>query len=407
MTRWKWIVSKLTRRIWLRTSLIGMLGIAVAILAAVVERYIPWDLPGRIGADAVGGLLNIIASSMLAVTTFSLSVMTAAYGSATSNVTPRATKLLIEDRVTQNALSTFVGSFLFAVVGLIVLPTGAYGDRGRIVLFFFTIGIIGLIVISLLRWIDHLTRLGRVGETTARVEAAARASLERRIADPWLGCSPLPATITAGHKVEADRVGYLQHIDTAALQPLAESGEIYVQILPGAFVFPGTILARSTLPIDEDRLRRAFTIGEERTFEQDPRFGLVVLSEIASRALSPATNDPGTAIDVIGRTTRLLTLWARRERVAEPPRHTRVFMAALTDADLLEDAFMLMARDGAGLIEVQLRLQKALRALSGIGDAAFRAAVVRQATQASERAIAQLPMASEREQIQALMRDGG
>ena len=109
----------MTRRVWLRTSLIGLLGVLTAILAAVVERYIPWTLPGRIGADAVGGLLTIIASSMLAVTTFSLSVMTSAYGSATSHVTPRATKLLIEDRVAQNALSTFVGSFLFAVVGII------------------------------------------------------------------------------------------------------------------------------------------------------------------------------------------------------------------------------------------------------------------------------------------------
>src|SRR5690606_41571550 len=69
-------------------------------------------------------LLNIIASSMLAVTTFSLGVMTAAFSAATTNVTPRATRLLMEDDLTNNVLSTFIGAFLFSIVGIIVLKTG-------------------------------------------------------------------------------------------------------------------------------------------------------------------------------------------------------------------------------------------------------------------------------------------
>lgn len=408
MTKWQWILSRMTRRVWLRTSLIGLLGVLTAILAAVVERYIPWTLPGRIGADAVGGLLTIIASSMLAVTTFSLSVMTSAYGSATSHVTPRATKLLIEDRVAQNALSTFVGSFLFAVVGLIVLATGSYGERGRTVLFCFTIGVIGLIVISLLRWIDHLTRLGRVGETTARVEAVARRAIMDRIADPYLGCVPLrPDLPPLPYEILAREVGYLQHIDTTALQALAdeEDLEISVPVLPGNFIDDGTVLARMSrhLP-DAARFQAAFTIGDGRSFEQDPRFGLVVMTEIASRALSPATNDSCTALDVIGRTTRLLTLWAKREQSPEPPRNTRVQVAPLRDKDMLEDAFLLIGRDGAGLIEVQLRLQKALVALATLGDAAFREAVTEQAAIAHERARSTLSCDTDRDRLSVACR---
>lgn len=403
MTKWQWILSRMTRRVWLRTSLIGLLGVLTAILAAVVERYIPWNLPGRIGADAVGGLLNIIASSMLAVTTFSLSVMTSAYGSATSNVTPRATKLLIEDRVAQNALSTFVGSFLFAVVGLIVLATGSYGERGRTVLFCFTIGVIGLIVISLLRWIDHLTRLGRVGETTARVEAVARSAIEDRIADPYLGCMPLRDDLPPlPHEILAGEVGYLQHIDTTALQALAEEEDIQISVpvLPGNFIYDGTVLARLSRELpDSAPLRAAFTIGDERNFEQDPRFGLVVLTEIAQRGLSPSTNDSGTALDVIGRTTRLLTLWAKREQAAEKPRNTRVQVAPLRDKDMLEDAFLLIGRDGAGMIEVQLRLQKAFAALASLGDTDFRMAVAEQAAIAAERAKSALPADADRNRL--------
>ena len=187
MPRWRWVLTHVTRRLWFRATLIGLLGVAAAMLATVAENLFPWDLPWNIGADAVDSILAIIASSMLAVTTFSLNVMTSAYGSAANNVTPRATKLLREDPVTQNVLSTFIGSFLFSIVGIVVLKTGAYGARGRVVLFIVTIGVIALIVISLLRWIDYLTHFGQVGETTKRVEDATREAIEARLKAPALG----------------------------------------------------------------------------------------------------------------------------------------------------------------------------------------------------------------------------
>lgn len=191
MRRWQWQLVQLSRRLWVRASLIGLLGVVAALSAVLTERYLPWRLPGNIGADAVESLLTIIASSMLAVTTFSLSTMVGAFGAATSSASPRATTLLIEDRLTQNVLSSFLGSFLFAIVGIVVLKTGAYGPQGRAVLFGVTIFVIALIVVMLLRWINHLILFGRLGETTARVEAAARPSLAARIATPWLGARPL------------------------------------------------------------------------------------------------------------------------------------------------------------------------------------------------------------------------
>ncbi|WEK03374.1 MAG: DUF2254 domain-containing protein [Candidatus Devosia phytovorans] len=397
MTRWRWLLLQISRRLWVRATLIGLIGVAAAILAAVVEKYVPWEMPASIDAAAVDGLLNIIATSMLAVTTFSLSVMTSAYGAATSNVTPRATKLVMEDRVTQNVLSTFIGTFLFGIVGIIVLRVGAYGDRGRVILFGVTILVIVLIVVTLLRWIDHLTRLGRVGETTTRVEEATRAAIEERITSPYLGGVPLPDGETRPSEgasvVLPDAIGYVQHIDVAALNRIAEGIESKIRIVlnPGAFVYADTVLAwfdAKNGPDTEHKkaIRQAFTIAAERSFDQDPRFGLAVMSEIASRALSPATNDPGTAIDVIGRTTRLMSIWADRPEKADDPEYLSVMVAPLSDSDLFEDAFMLVARDGAGLIEVQMRLQKSLLALGRIGGKAFRMAARSQAELAMDRA---------------------
>ncbi|MCI1114058.1 DUF2254 domain-containing protein, partial [Stenotrophomonas maltophilia] len=91
-----------------------------------------------------------------------------------------------------------------------------------------------------------------------------------------------------------------------------------VAALPGAFLHPGRPLAHvagGSSDID-GAIRDAFSIGDERSYDQDPRFGLAVMAEIASRALSPAVNDSGTAIDVIGRLVRVLACWA--ERVREP-----------------------------------------------------------------------------------------
>ena len=132
----------------------------------------------------------------------------------------------------------------------------------------------------------------------------------------------------------------------------------------------------------------AFAIRDDRTFEDDPRFGLVVLSEIAGRALSPAINDPGTAIDVIGTLVRLFVRWSAPAPApsgeAEPC--DRVEVPELSVMDMFDDAFTAIARDGAGTVEVSLRLQKALQSLALVGDDTMQHAAVRHARLALGRA---------------------
>lgn len=376
VSRWQWLAGQLVRKLWFRAALLSVLGIVTALLATVAAPFIPLELSASIGADAVDNILNILASSMLAVTSFSLTTMVSAYGSATSNVTPRATRLLLEDTTSQNALSTFIGSFLFALVGIIALGTGAYGDQGRVVMLIATIGVIVLIVVTLIRWIDHLSRLGHVGDTTGRVERAAARALTQRMENPCLGGRPLqdpdrdiPA---AARPIGSDTVGYVQHVDVEALSKCAEQhgGEVFVTAVPGTLVDrlrPLGWVTGMNNDVD-DAVRSAFTLDAQRTFEQDPRFGLSVLSEIASRALSPAMNDAGTAIDVIGRAVRLLSSWRGESDAGKEVPCPRVHVPALCVGDLFDDMFLAIARDGAGTLEVQIRLQKALRTLADLGD---------------------------------------
>lgn len=406
MSRLNWLLSRLRRTLWIRVSLYALLGVVVALLASLSSRFLDGWSPFDISTDAIDSLLTIIATSMLAVTTFSVGALTAAYSAATANATPRATTLLTEDEIVQRSLATFMGSFLFSIVGLIALKVSIYGAEGRVVLFLVTLGVIVLIVMALLRWINQLTKLGRVGHTIDLVEDATLAAMKDRIALPFLGGRVLTRR-GEGSPVVSTCIGYVQFIDTEELSKLcAPDGlRIDVQVLPGSFVHESSALATVSRAAPDDTLdaiRECFTIGVSRTYDQDPRFGLVVLGEIALRGLSPAVNDPGTAIDVIGRQTRLLSYWGNRWAKAEatPADYEHLRVPSLDYDDLLEDAFNLIGRDAAGQVDVILRLVKALQALSETGPAAFRAAARHQLEIALHRAGQKLQAEDDRRRLQ-------
>lgn len=400
MPNLRWLITELARRLWVRASIFAVAGIFTAIIGIALAPLIPADWSGRIGADSVGNVLQILASSMLAVTTFSLATMVSAYASASSATTPRVAELLIQDSSAQNALATFVGSFLFSLVGIIALNAGVYGDSGRVVLFVGTIGVIAVIVITLLRWIDLLARFGRVGDAIDRVEAAAVHAMRARWKHPCIGArmrAGPPPTVAA---VTSARIGYVQHIDVEALDRLAAvaGGEIHVEALPGAFVDTANPIAWLDFTPDEaaiDAVRAAFNVGARRSFDQDPRFGLIVLSEIASKALSPAINDPGTAIATMAALVRVLAILAERREHESEIFYPHVFIPALAVDDLFDDAFSPISESGAGTLAVGIRLQKTLRALSVFEHPEFRAAARHQSRLALARARHALALAED------------
>jgi uncharacterized membrane protein len=408
-SKWLFIVSQLTRRMWFRAALYGVFGVVSALIGALLRPWMPHGLAERIGADAVGHILGILASSMLAVTTFSLSIMVSAYAAASSSATPRASRLLIEDAPAQSALASFIGAFLFSIVGLIALSAGIYGESGRLVLFAATIVLIVVIVITLLRWIDQLSRLGRVGETINRVERATHLALREHQRDPWLGGVPYDDAHAGGCPVESHRIGYVQYVDAGLLQAIAEEEalELWVEAPAGTFVAPGRAVALASQDVDDalrERIAEAFVIGDGRDFRQDPRFGFVVLTEIAQRALSPAVNDPGTAIDVLGTVTRLLCEWARDAARSEPPptRHDRVHVRKLDAGDCFDDVYAPLARDAAGMLEVGIRMRKSLVTLATLGFPPFDQPARRHAARALELARQALPLAQDMQQLESL-----
>lgn len=377
--RYLWLLQNALKKIWVRVAGFALLAIVSLVMARVFSGRLPVELTQRSGAAVLEDLLTILASSMLAVTTFSLSIAVSAFASAASSATPRATALLQEDNTTQNVLATFIGSFLFSLLGLIALSAGLYDESSRAVLFAFTIAVIVWVIVALIRWTNHLMSFGRMGDTLGRVEKAATKSLAARIDNPYLGGRPFLNALPQGQQVCATEAGYVQHIDMPALQSIADNAgtKIYLCQLPGHFVYPGKplMVVTGTQLVSEavSEACSAVVVGAVRTFEDDPRFGLIVMAEIASRSLSPAVNDPGTAIDVVGRLLRVLSLWSERN---EPePGFPDIHVPVVSVNDLVTDAFRPIARDGAALVEVQCRLIKALLALKSQAPDVFGEAV--------------------------------
>ncbi len=408
-SKWQWLLTKITRKLWFRTSLFALLAIATALISVVLNKFVVLPPAINVSYELLNNILNILATSMLAVTTFSLNIMVSAYSAASEGVTPRATKLLMEDSTTQNALATFLGSFLFSLVGIIALGIDAYHEQARIYLFIVTMIVIVMIILTLLRWIQHLSVLGRVSETTSKVERALLSAIQIRGNEPWLGARPWshPEHKPRGSKpISNQKIGYLQHIDMHHLNGIAEDNQctIYIERQPGSFVYQGQPLAWVCGEMSQESdILTAFTIRTERTFDQDPRFGLVVLTEIASRALSPAVNDSGTAIDVIGRSVRALSLWG--ELISQRPIKTHfpnLFIPSLSCQDLFDDVFVPIAHDGAAQFQVQIRLQKALLALSTMQPKLFVYPAIKLSEKALELALTQQYTEEEKHQLSQL-----
>ena len=234
-----------------------------------------------------------------------------------------------------------------------------------------TLAVVAVVIAALIRWIAQISDIGRVGHTVDRVEAATADALSTLDKHPLFDCRAQEGT-PKGIPVRADRLGYVQHFDASRLQELAEEHDLMISITarPGAYVSATRPLMLVEGDFDEKRdeeianaLAGTFVVGDQRSFDSDPRFGLVVLAEIADRALSPAVNDPGTAIDVVGTLTRLLAGWHPGDREQEVE-HDRLSIPALVPQDLLDDSFRPIARDGAGIIEVVLRLLNSLEVIA-------------------------------------------
>ncbi len=388
MTQLSFYFRQLLRQMWFLPAAFALAAVVTIGLAFYLARWAPEELPFTISQEAIQTILQILATSLLTVSVFALSTLVGALSSASASTTPRAVALIAGDRSAQTSISLFIGAFLFSILAILGLSAGIYSSAGRMLLFSVTLAVVALVVVALIRWIAQISDIGRVGHTVDRAEAATARALNTLRDHPLFDCRAFDGE-AEGNPVYAEMLGYVQHFDATRLQRLATEHELEIVVTarPGTYVSMLRPLAMVQGDMDDElvsRLAGAFVVGGKRTFDNDPRFGLIVLAEIADRALSPGINDPGTAIDVLGTFTRLLANW-HPGGGEDAPGNDRVFVAPLVAQDMLEDAFRPIARDGAGNIEVMLRLVHDLEIISKLNPF-FREAALATAADAVERA---------------------
>jgi len=154
---------------------------------------------------------------------------------------------------------------------------------------------------------------------------------------------------------------------------VAAQGVITLPYAVGDSVFEGDILAAvngGDRPVPLTMVRQAIQLDRQRTFEQDPKYALRPLVDIAIRALSPAVNDPTTAVQTLDEIEDLLRRLATRDlevgRVSDTAGTLRLIFPTPIWEDYLSLAFDEIRFYGATSLQVMRRLHTALHGLAAV-----------------------------------------
>jgi uncharacterized membrane protein len=264
-------------------------------------------------ADDARALLIGIASTMVTVIALVLGLTVVALQLASTQYSPRLLRNFLRDRVNQVVLSVFVATFTYSTAGLYTVGVSG-GQRtssyprlavtGALVLLFASL-------VMLVFFVHHLVRSIQVDEIMATVERNTLHVIEHDLPTAGITAGPLPDPPVWAVAVPSPSSGYVQtvHPDVLLAAAVARDVNVAVASMVGDHVVAGSPLvwlwrASPEQPPPpraefEHVVRQAVRIGFERTMEQDAAFGVRQLADIASKALSPAINDPYTAVQAL------------------------------------------------------------------------------------------------------------
>lgn len=168
--QWLLVLKKPSNKLWVSAASWALLTVIFVLSLRLGARTLEVASLPDIKQETLESLLNVIASSMLAVTTFSLSIMVAAFASASNGATPRATDLVMGDSTTRTAITSFICAFIYAIIAKTALGMAFYAQNGRFILFISTVAVLLYLIITLIRWVYTLSQLGRLGNTLEKIE---------------------------------------------------------------------------------------------------------------------------------------------------------------------------------------------------------------------------------------------
>ncbi|MGW7611204.1 DUF2254 domain-containing protein [Streptomyces sp. NPDC054766] len=348
-----------------------LLGVALAEAASAVDgaSWVPktWNY----SASTASSVLSSVVGAMIALLGFVVTIGVLVIQQATGTLSPRYMRLWYRDRLQKAVLATFTGTFAFAYTLLRSIETDSVPNLG-VTLAGVAVSVSLLLLLIYLNRFTHNLRpvaiadiVGRLGEqvldhVVAHVRSSAASDGEPR--------TPGPVT-----RIRTERGGVIQAFDAPGMVSLAARHDCVLVLAAsvGDFVPPGGTLVEihgGTSAPDPRRVTGLLALGPERTIEQDPAFALRILVDIAIRALSPAVNDPTTAVQVLNHIEAFLYAVGRvglrsRYVLADDRGRPRLVLPGRPWGNYLELAVTEIRDYGATSVQVCRRLRALLDGL--------------------------------------------
>ena len=357
-----------------------LLGAVGAVLSAAEEAmpgmgaFIPEVLfPSRQDPQVAQAVLSAIATSIMTVVSIVFAILLMTLTLASTQFSPRILVNFVRDRSTQSTLGVFLGTFAYCVA---VLPAA----RSLPSAFVPVVSVTGAMLLALIcvGWliffIYHISQSISVNQIVDRIARESELVIEeympRRRGS--LDMFEPVASHTSDDEVPvlSRRSGYIRFIDIDYLVALARDLGVCIRMerRVGHFVPAGIPLMRVSKggQITAERelqLLEGCDLGPVRTMQQDVEFGVIQIADIALRAISPAVNDPSTAISCVDQLSRILIRWLERvpppTHYYDPPHVLRLVLSWITLEGLLDTAFEQIRHYSQSDAAVSLRLLRA------------------------------------------------
>jgi uncharacterized membrane protein len=360
------------------TLTLGCVGALLSFFEELVpgfSDFVPEVLfPSHSDPQVAQVILGSIATSIMTVVSIVFAILLMTLTLASMQFSPRIIVGFSRDRVTQWTLGIFLGTFAYCMAALPAAHSLPHP-------FAPVVTVMGAMLLALvcvawlLFFIHHISRAISVNHIVDRIASETESIIEEMMPwphrpgrpeedDPRRGCT-WETTLTSQVS------GYIRFLDTRRLVAVAKPYHVKVDVLRrvGHFVPAGVPLMKLSkgdrMPPDGiEVLRGAFDFGPTRTLQQDVEFGVLQIVDIALKAISPAVNDPTTAIGSVDQLSRILIRFASRESpesiLYDPPGLFRVHVPWIGFERLLDSAFEQIRWYSRSDVAVSLRLLRAL-----------------------------------------------
>ena len=356
-------------------TLLSSLEEAVPTISALVPKAL---FPSHADPQMAQVILGGIAASIMTVVSIVFAILLMTLTLASMQFSPRIIVGFTKDRVTQWTLGVFLGTFSYCIAALPAarsLPS----PFAPVATVLGAMVLAGACVALLLFFIHHISLAISVNHIVDRIASETETMVNEMM--PWprklsrmAASDPIQSTISETG-VSSNVSGYIRFIDTTRLVVLAKTHHVKLRVLRrvGQFVPAGipllAVSKRDRLPPGGSaEIREAFDFGPSRTLQQDVEFGVLQIVDIALKAISPAVNDPTTAITCVDQLSRILIRFVSREVpdsiLYDPPGVFRVSIPWIGFEQLLDSAFEQIRLYSKADIAVSLRLLRALGDIS-------------------------------------------